>query len=133
MWNYVSVENPGGSPLQRDLSKKIGEILTLSISKMKVSAQSSYNDVNERVTVLLLEVVSTERRSADVYTWESLERESNHCYDLMEVSWIDSTYNDRAIIKVLFKGAPSYMRIERRNITSYPALDCAIKMKISSQ
>ena len=131
MWNYVSVENPNDSLLQRELSKKIGEILTLSISKMKTPTQFSYDSVYERVTVLLLEV--------DVYddsfegNWTQLCRGPVPCYDLAEIIWTDSTYNDRAIIKALFKGVPSYMRIARRNITSYPSLDFEIKMKGSSQ
>jgi hypothetical protein len=81
--------------------------------------------------VLLLEV--------DVYDasfagkWPQLCRGPVPCYDLAEISWTDSTYNDRVIIKALFKGEPSYMRIERRNITSYPQLDFVIKMKSSSQ
>jgi hypothetical protein len=130
MWNYVSVENPNDSLLQRELSKKIGEILTLSISKMKTPTQFSYDAVYERVTVLLLEV--------DVYdpAFESnwiKYRGLVPCYDLVESNWTDSTYNDRVVIKALFKGEPSYMRIERRNITSYPALDFEIKMKSSSQ
>ena len=133
MWNYVSVENPNDSLLQRELSKKIGEILTLSISSMRVPAQFSYHAVYERVTVLLLEVVSCDGRLTDVTTWDSLWRESGPCYDLIEANWTDSTYNDRAIIKALFKGEPSYMRIDRRNITSYPSLDFEIKMKSSSQ
>jgi hypothetical protein len=131
MWNYVSVENPNDSLLQRELSKKIGEILTLSISKMRTPAQFSYHAVYEKVIVLLLEV--------DVYDasfagkWPQLCRGPVPCYDLAEISWTDSTYNDRVIIKALFKGEPSYMRIERRNITSYPQLDFVIKMKSSSQ
>ena len=134
MWNYVSVENPNDSLLQRELSKKIGEILTLSISKMKTPTQFSYDAVYERVTVLLLEVVSFDRDGLDDGTkWESLQRGSDPCYGLFEANWTDSTYNDRAIIKALFKGVPSYMRIERRNITSYPQLDFEIKMKSSSQ
>ena len=133
MWNYVSVENPNDSLLQRELSKKIGEILTLSISSMRVPAQFSYHAVYERVTVLLLEVVSCDGRLTDVTTWDSLWRESGPCYDLIEANWTDSTYNDRAIIKALFKGERSYIRIDRRNITSYPSLDFEIKMKSSSQ
>ena len=131
MWNYASVENPNDSLLQRELSKQIGEILTLSISKMKTPTQFSYDSVYERVTVLLLEV--------DVYdaffegNWTQKCREGAPCYDLFEVNWTDSTYNDRVIIKALFKGVPSYMRIERRNITSYPSLDFEIKLKGSSQ
>lgn len=65
--------------------------------------------------------------------WDSLWRESGPRYDLFEARGTDSTYNDRAIIKVLFKGKPSYMRSSRRNIDSYPALDFEIKMKSSSQ
>ena len=133
MWNYVSVENPNDSLLQRELSKKIGEILILSISSMRVPTQFSYHAVYERVIVLLLEVVSCDGRLTDGTTWDSLWRESGPCYDLVETNWTDSTYNDRAIIKAFFKGVPSYMRIERRNITSYPALDFEIKMKGSSQ
>ena len=133
MWNYASVENPNDSLLQRELSKKIGEILTLHISKMKTPTQFSYDAVYERATVLLLEVVSCDGRLTGGNTWVLLLRESCPCYDLFESNCTDSTYNDRAIIKALFKGVPSYMRIERRNITSYPALDFEIKMKSSSQ
>ena len=134
MWNYVSVENPNDSLLQRELSKKIGEILILSISSMRTPTQFSYHAVYERVTVLLIEVVSCDGLAKPPWTtWGSVLRESGPCYDLVETNWTDSTYNDRAIIKALFKGVPSYIRIERRNITSYPALDFEIKMKGSSQ
>jgi hypothetical protein len=131
MWNYVSVENPNDSLLQRELSKKIGEILTLSISKMKTPTQFSYDAVYERATVLLLEVYVYDDSFEGFWTQKC--RGSVPCYSLVETNCTDSTYNDRVIIKALFKGEPSYMKIERRNITSYPALDFEIKMKSSSQ